>query len=178
MELETEGERKSRDQQDKGAENGGSFLPDSEGTGSDPLREKLVREEMGGAAPADTGPAAEEAGHQDEDAARRNVRKAEFITRVLLGGLSLAMKEVAKVRGDHWKLSNEEKQEVGDSLFPVTMKYVEEVWVPVWLDRYQEEMGLAWALIVILYAKMEIDEKTVEAQAEKAAADEAANVQS
>lgn len=126
----------------------------------DPLREKLVREEAGGAAPG------KEPGHshEEEEAAVRNGRKADFITRVILGGVSLAMKEVANVRGDHWRLSDGEKQSLGDALYPVTLKYVEKVWMPVWLDRYQEEMGFAWALIVVLYAKMEIDGKIVDSK--------------
>lgn len=141
--------------------------PQGSGAGEfDPLREKLVREEAGGAG----GPTLEGEPEGGAEDAARNARKADFFTRVLLGGISLALNEVAKVRGDHWRLSTEEKQTVGDALFPVTLKYVEKVWLPVWMDRYQEEMGFAWALIVVLYAKIEIDGKIVEPEKGEGAA--------
>lgn len=125
--------------------------------GDDPLREKLAafeREPMGEEAGAI--PGADEAAAEAEKEER--TKRANFVTNMVLGGISFLSNQAAKARGDHWRITPEEAEKLDDAIYPVSLKYVESVWLPVWVDQYKEEMMLGWALASILYAKYDADQ--------------------
>lgn len=139
--------------------------------GGDPLEEKLRGYESGGGADGADGPGgAEDQEEHKKKAAEeeRRERAAKMLSKVFAVGVGFLSKQMVAYRGDHWALSKEEFVSIAEASLPVSRKYVDKLWVPVWLDRYEEEFGLALVIGCIVAAKVEAEQK---AQAGKARAD-------